>query len=93
MTDKIKVKLYIHLEQYSIDDEGRYSITSCDMSENGYILLGTQEVEIDAPDKDPIVAELEMLDKHLEAVEQESYNKITAIKQRIQSLQAIEYKG
>ena len=93
MPDKIKVKLFIHLEKYEFEDGHKHIVTACDMTESGYVLLGTEEVEVSVPNKDPFEAELEMLGKKLAVVEQESHNKITAIKQQIQSLQAIEHKG
>ena len=90
MTDKIKVKLYIHKDAF---EDGKYDVSTYDGTSHGSVLLGTQWVEVDVPTKDPIEAELEMLANKLAVVEKESHNKITAIKQRIQSLQAIEHKG
>ena len=87
--NKFKATLYIHQNNY---DSG-YFITESDMTEHGYVLLGTQEVELDVPTKATVIAEIEMLDKQIEVVEQDSHNKITAIKQRKASLLAIENKG
>ena len=90
MTDKIKVKLFIHKDAF---EDGKYEVSSYDGTPHGNVLLGTQWVEVDVPTKDPVLAELEMLANKLAVVEQESFNKISKLKQRIASLQAIEHKG
>ena len=87
--NKFKATLYIHQNNY---DSG-YFITESDMTEHGYVLLDVQEVELYEPSANPIEAEIEMLNKQIEVVEQDSHNKITAIKQRKASLLAIENKG
>ena len=87
--NKFKATLYIHQNNY---DSG-YFITESDMTEHGYVLLDVQEVELYEPSANPIEAEIEMLDKQIEVVEQDSHNKITAIRQRKASLLAIENKG
>ena len=90
MTDKIKVKLFIHKDAF---EDGKYDVSTNDGTSHGSVLLGTQWVEVDVPTKDPVLAELEMLANKLAVVEQESFNKISKLKQRIASLQAIEHKG
>lgn len=57
--ETFEVELFIHSQNYS---EG-FNVATFDMSDAGYILLGTQTVTLDVPGKDVVEAEIEMLDK------------------------------
>ena len=83
---------YIHkAHEYSQND---FYVTNMDMSKSGYILLGTEEFEFEfeTPDKDPIEAEIQMLENEADRLETESYAKVQNIKDRIKQLQCLEYK-
>lgn len=57
--ETLEVELFIHANTCG---EG-FNVMTMDFSNHGYILLGTQTVTLDVPTKDPVEAEIEMLDK------------------------------
>ena len=92
-TIKFKQTLYIHKSPaYLIED---YSFFLQDMSDCGYILLGTHDIEIDIPrpTKDPIEAEIEMLKNKVAVINTEAYAKTQQLEQRISELTCIEFNG
>ena len=92
-TIKLKETLYIHKAPgYLIED---YSFFLHDMSDCGYILLGTHDLDIDIPKptKDPIEAEIEMLKNQVAVINIEAYAKTQQLEQRISELTCIEFKG
>lgn len=84
-----EVELFIHAAN-SIDE---FTILTSDFSEHGYILLGTQTVTLDVPTKDPVEAEVEMLDKKEASLIKEHQAKIYAIQQRKKDLLCLEVKN
>ena len=92
-TIKLNETLYIHkAPSYLIED---YSFFLHDMSDCGYILLGTHDLDIDIPKptKDPIEAEIEMLKNQVAVINTEAYAKTQQLEQRISELTCIEFKG
>jgi hypothetical protein len=57
--ETFEVELFIHAAHYNEN----FCVFTCDMSEHGHVLLGSQVVTLKAPTKDPVEAEIEMLDK------------------------------
>lgn len=86
-----KGTLYIHA---GADFEGNLNTFNCDMSKCGFVLLGTHdyEVEYSMPDKDPVEAEIEGLEKMVAEIETEAYAKTEKLKERISQLTCIEFK-
>lgn len=85
----MKVTLHFHANKYG--DEPL--IFTSDMSEYGYPHLGTVIGIVQVPQKDPVKAEIEMLEKARDQVRRELSDKLNNIEQRIRELAAIEYKS
>ena len=88
MKNQIEVKIYIHATLYG----DKFFCCTCDMSEHGDVLLGSQTVLVDVPDTNPIDAELAMLNKQVAIIENESAAKLQVLNDRINSLMCIEHK-
>ena len=88
-----KKTLYIHVDRFYTNKE--FYVATCDMSQSGYVLLGTHDIEIDIPrpTKDPIEAEIEMLKNKVAVINTEAYAKTQQLEQRISELTCIEFKG
>ena len=82
------VELFIHVVAYG---EGYY-VSTHNMSDHGHPYLGSQTVTLNAPTKNPIEAEIEMLDKKEAVLVEEHYQKINVIQQRKRDLQCLEVK-
>ena len=81
-------ELFIHLSKYV---EG-YLVTTNDMTDNGYILLGSQTVTLNVPTKDPVLAEVEMLNKKEASLIKDHLAALHAIQCRKNDLLCIENK-
>jgi len=86
--ETVKVTLHIHHSSY---DNEPYVSTS-DMSEYGYILLGTDTVTITIPDVDIVQAEIDMLNRQTVKVREEFGRQLAILDRRISELTALEYK-
>lgn len=63
-----------------------------DMSEHGYVLLGTADFEYDlAEDFNPLQAEIGGLQKQLDILAEKYHTSAAAIRERISNLQCIEH--
>lgn len=82
----ITMKMYVHLADYL---ESGVTLFNCDMSESGCALLGEIEVTFPMPDKNPVSAKVESLEKSLAKLHAETHIKVTSMKEQIQSLLAI----
>lgn len=58
----------------------------------GRIYLGSQDVELDFPDIDTRAAQIEQLEKQIEAVELESRKAVNVLLDRISTLRAIGHE-
>jgi len=85
--ETLEVELMIHINPY-----GAYKAFLSDMSEYGYVLLGSQVVTVGIPDKDPVEAEVEMLNKKEASLIKEHLAQLHAIQQRKNDLLCIENK-
>lgn len=85
---KFEVKLFIHARSYGDD----FIVATCDMSGSGYILLGEQTVTVDVPTKNPVEAEIEMLDKKKASLIKEHLAALNAIQCRKKDLLCLEVK-
>lgn len=83
--------LYIHAPRWGSDD---FDVCVSDMSENGWVLLGTHDYSVDYenPTKDPVEAEIESLQKKADAIETKALADIEIINRRIGELKCIDYK-
>jgi hypothetical protein len=86
--ETFEVELFIHAKNHS---EG-FDVTTFDMSENGYVLLGTQTVTLNVPTKDPVEAEIEMLDKKQASLIKDHLAALHAIQCRKNDLLCLENK-
>ncbi len=82
------VELFIHAGVFS----KKYTTCTGNMSKHGYILLGTQTVTLNVPTKNPIEAELEMLDKKESSLIEKHLANLHTIQQRRNDLLCLEVK-
>lgn len=88
LPETIMVKIYIQVSPHTDEPQ---AFTS-DMSEYGYIPLGTDEVIVAVPQTDRVLAEIEMLEKAADKIKADTHAQVKTIEDRIQSLKALEYK-
>ena len=86
--ETFEVELFIHDRQHS---EG-FVVAAHDMSDHGYILLGSQVKTLNVPTRDPVEAEIEMLNKKEALLIKEHLARLHAIQQRKNDLICIENK-
>lgn len=86
--ETFEVELFIHMNNY---DNG-FTVLTRDFSDHGYILLGTQTVTLDVPTKDPVEAEIEMLDKKEASLIKDHLAALHAIQCRKNDLLCLENK-
>lgn len=88
------IKFYLMAKLWT-DGEVQYNTFSIDMSEYGYILVTTKEVEvlIDIPEGfDPVTGQVDSLKKEKQKIGAEAQLKMNNIDEQIQSLLAIEFQ-
>ena len=79
--------------------DGRVSVTDFDMSASfggrpsDYVLLGTQEVEIEIPDVDTTQIQIDALNEQIKAERAESQSRVNILLDRISKLQCITHEG
>lgn len=88
LPESIESTLLVHIDPHS----DKPVAMTCDMTEFGYVLLGSVTVTVPVPQVDVIEAEIASLERKADAVRAEFHRKLTAITDRIQSLRAIEHK-
>ncbi len=81
-------KLYIHeAQEWSLDE---YFVASSDMTDNGYLLLGTEEVELPAFDLSTTDDSIKALCDKREVMEAKHHDRTCAIEDEIKRLEAEE---
>ena len=87
-----KSTLYIHKKSFGCQED--FAVMETDMSQYGYILLGTHdfEVEYPTPTKDPVEAEIEGLQKQVAIISNKAMADTEILTRRINELKCIEYK-
>lgn len=88
LPETVKANLFIHVNHH----DGAALAATCDMSQYGYTLLGTHEVEVPVPQVNVVEKEVESLNRQATALRAETHIKLKAIEDRINSLLAIEHK-
>lgn len=89
---------------YIVKDIGQYgngsvSVQGFDMSKpigsrpSDYVLLGTQEVEIDVPDVDTTQIQIDALNEQIKTERAESQSRVNILLDRISKLQCITHNG
>ncbi len=58
-----------------------------------YVLLGTQEVEVDVPDVDTTQIQIDTLNEQIKTERAESQNRVNVLLDRISKLQCIAHDG
>ena len=89
MKHLIQTKMFVHKFGRSLQ------LFQADMSEYGYLLIGTVDVEVDyeLPDDFNFTQlEIDNLKKEKKRIQAEANKKLVAIDEKIQSLQCIEHK-
>ena len=71
----------------------QYFLHSSDMTEYGYVTVGTMDVEFEVPDDfNPVQAEIEMLKTVKAKIESDAMVKTHHIEEQIRNLQCLEYR-
>jgi hypothetical protein len=77
-----------------ISDSGDVSVqASKGLTEYGYVILAEHEVTYDVPQEDPTPKFVAALEEKVEQIQAKAHIEIEAVKEKIQQLLAIEYKG
>lgn len=87
MTKQVAMTMYAHVASEWYDTP--FTLFQCDMSEHGHICLGPVEVTFNAPEADPVAAEVASIDKAMQSVRAELQGKLNALQDRRDSLLAI----
>lgn len=90
MTKQVTMTMYAHVERYG---EEPFYLNQFDMSEYGYVCLGTVEVTFTAPTTDPVAAEVDSIDKAMQSVRAEFQGKLNSLQERRDNLLAIGSDG
>ena len=91
---KVKANVYIHYCKFIWDDKGEFEVLSFKADDDDYRnFVGEQEIEIEVPDDyDPQMQKIAALEKQKQKVMAAYQNTMTEINDRINKLQALEYK-
>jgi hypothetical protein len=77
-----------------ISDFGDISVqTSKGMTDYGWAILAEHEVTYDVPQEDPTPKFVAALEEKVEQIQAKAHIEVEAVKEKIQQLKAIEYKG
>lgn len=87
--ETFEIKLFIHANSSGVG----YTVLTTDFTSHGYALLGTQTVALNVPTKDPVEAEIEMLDKKEASLIKDHLAALHAIQCRKNDLLCIENNG
>ena len=71
---------------------GSYSCATCEMTDQGYVTLATQDVTFEFPDYDENEVAIQGLEAVLKKTQAEAEVKCNQIKQRIAELKCIGYQ-
>lgn len=91
----VTLHMYAKVGQY--DMPGATTVYDCNFSDipnfmKDLVYLGAQDVELDFPDIDTRQAQIEQLEKQIEAVELESRKAVNVLLDRISNLRAIGHE-
>jgi hypothetical protein len=77
-----------------LSDLGNVSVqASTGMTDYGWVVLSEHEVTYPVPQEDPTPRFIAVLEEKVERIQAEAHIEVTAVKEKIQQLLAIEYKG
>lgn len=90
---KVKVKAHIFYAKYDWEEVGEYQLWFVKIEDEEHrTYIGSQEFEIDVPDKyDPRAQQIAVLEKKKQKVMADFTKTVTEINDRISKLQALEY--
>lgn len=94
MSKVIEIQGFIHLRQSALGPgHETYSFMSTDdMTQYGYALIGPHTITFEVPDSfNPVAAEVNALKKQKDKLREEFNAQVARINDRITSLQAIEF--
>lgn len=90
---KTIIKCFVHHQpdHYSTDAAPVFNAYPFDMTEQGYVLLGTADLEFEVPDNfNPLQSEISGLEKQLDMLAEKYHQNAAMIRDRISKLQCIE---
>jgi hypothetical protein len=77
-----------------LSETGYVSInSSAGMTDYGWAILAEHEVTYDVPQEDPTPKYVAALEEKVEQIQAKAHIEVEAVKEKIQQLKAIEYKG
>jgi hypothetical protein len=77
-----------------ISDLGDVNLaTSTGMTKYGWVVLAGHEVTYDVPQEDPTQKFVAALEEKVEQIQARAHIEVEAVKEKIQQLKVIEYKG
>lgn len=89
----MNAEIFVHVQKSPWDDSYRTEVFSCDMSEHGYILLGSQTIRVNMPSMDEIILKnIAALHKKEQKLKADFVVAQEKIKDEIQSLHQIQHK-
>jgi hypothetical protein len=89
LPETVTGKVYVMLTDYGVV---RIE-TSEGMTEFGHVILAEHEVTYDVPQEDPTPKFVAALEERVEQIQAKAHIEVEAVKEKIQQLKAIEYKG
>jgi hypothetical protein len=91
---KIKTTIHIHYQKWDFEDQGEYIIYSHKFEDTEYrVHIAEHEIEIEVPDNfDPRAQQIAALEQQKQKVMAEYSVAVEDINEKINKLQALEYK-
>jgi hypothetical protein len=91
---KVKITAHVHYNKDVWDEKGRFEVFTFKFDDNDYrTYVCEQEIEIEIPnDYDPRAQQIAALEKQKKKAMAEYQNTLTEINEKINKLQALEYK-
>lgn len=89
----VTAKMWIHAGKYS---EGKVELFPFDISDAGYLLLGTTDITFDVPEfsqADFVAAEIATIEKEKERLVKEYEPRLAQLDERLKNLRSLTYDG
>lgn len=88
-----KMTVFVHLSNSQWGAGTEYSLFNLDMTDYGYTLVATSEIEFEEPSRNDVVAGLVRGLRHeQQEIKAEAQSKVNRLQERIDSLLCLEYK-
>jgi hypothetical protein len=90
---KLNTIVHVYYSKYPWEKEAKYLFFSIKVDDTDHMTyVGTEKIEIEVPESyDPTAQKIAALKKEKEKAQQEFFEKVSSINERISKLQALEY--